>query len=137
MRGPRPVRSRATSAARMPFERFSDAMWSQIVTATGVGSPSSIPVPAIRPPLAWADRSAPSRGPSGPRWPNADPAAWIRRGLVAARTSKPRPHSSSVPGLKFDTRTSLRSTSRRKTSRPAGTRRSMVALRFPRLLAVK
>ena len=62
-------------------------MWSAIVTATVVGSPSSVPVALIRPPAACADRSAPSRSASGPIGPNADPVAYTSRGLRAASAS--------------------------------------------------
>ena len=59
------------------------------------------------------------------------------RSLRAAAAVYPRPHSSMVPGLKFVITTSASSTRRRKTSRPLGTRRSIVMLRFPRLYAAK
>ena len=74
-RCPRPVRARATSAARMPPTRFWAAMWSAMVTPTGVGSPPVRPVVLISPPTAWALRSAPSRPASGPTSPNVEPAA--------------------------------------------------------------
>ena len=50
-------------------------MWSAMVTPIGVGSPPARPVVLIRPPTAWALRSAPSRPESGPASPNVDPAA--------------------------------------------------------------
>ena len=86
-RWPRPVRWRAISAASTPLTRLSDEMWSAIVTATVVGSPSSVPVALISPPAACAERSAPSRSASGPIGPNAEPVAYTRRGLRAASTS--------------------------------------------------
>ena len=86
-RWPRPVRSRAISAASTPLTRFSEAMWSAIVMAIVVGSPSSVPVALISPPDACADRSAPSRSASGPIGPNAEPVAYTSRGLRAERSS--------------------------------------------------
>src|SRR5919112_4617970 len=49
-----------------------------------------------------------------------------RPGLIPLRSSYPRPHFSSVPGLKFSTTTSASEMSRRARSCPSSSRRLMV-----------
>src|ERR671911_3120111 len=70
----------------------------------------------------------------GPVCPYPETRTMTRPGLMPLRTSYPRPHFSSVPGLKFSTTTSASEISRRARSCPSSSRRLMVTDFLPRAM---
>ncbi len=69
---PRPVRSRAISAAKTPCVRIVPAAVSEIAMPTRDGPVPGGPVTLITPPRPWAIWSTPGRSAYGPSWPKPE-----------------------------------------------------------------
>ena len=86
MNWPRPVRSRARSAATAASAPQSAQVRSVTGTPIFTGAlPPSSPVMDISPLIPWAMMSRPGRWAYGPSWPHPDAATKTRRGFSSER----------------------------------------------------
>ena len=91
---------------------------------------------AESPPAAWPARSAPLRLASGPTGTECASRRPDDSRVAFSEFFIPEPPTSRVPGTKLLSTTSAVRASRRKTSAPAGWRRSRVKPRLPRLVPI-
>ncbi|CAB5119697.1 unannotated protein [freshwater metagenome] len=97
------------------------------------GCPSASPLTAAKPDIDSAMEAKPGRCAYGPVCPNPLTRVKIKVGLMACRTSGPRPRRSSAPGRKFSTTTWASLTNSRKSSLSSRSLRSRVIVRLLRL----
>src|SRR5215210_8713889 len=90
------------------------------------GGRSGYPVTCLIPPMASPMDPNPARSLYGPVCPYPDTRTMTRPGLMPLMSSYPRPHFSSVPGLKFSTTTSASEMRRRARSCPSSSLRLRV-----------
>src|SRR5215210_5156400 len=114
---------RAVTAPRAPNVAASE---SPRLMPTRGGGRSGYPVTCLIPPMASPMDPNPAWSLYGPVCPYPDTRTITRPGLMPLRSSYPRPHFSSVPGLKFSTTTSASEMSRRARFCPSPSRRLMV-----------
>src|SRR5215211_1781912 len=124
---PRPLRAsrlyRAVSAPRAPKVAASESP--RLIPTRG-GGRSGKPVTYLIPPMASPIDPNPAWSLYGPVCPYPETRTMTRAGLVSLRSPYPRPHLSSVPGLKFSTTTSASEMRRRARSWPSSSRRLRV-----------
>src|SRR5829696_8997948 len=124
---PRPLRIsrlyRAVTAPRAPNVAASE---SPRLMPTRGGGRSGYPVTCLIPPMASPMDPNPAWSLYGPVCPYPDTRTMTRPGLIPLRSSYPRPHFSSVPGLKFSTTTSASEMRWRARFCPSPSRRLMV-----------
>src|ERR687890_39347 len=114
---------RAVTAPRAPKVAASESP--RLIPTRG-GGRSGYPVTCLIPPMASPMDPNPAWSLYGPVCPYPDTRTITRPGLIPLRSSYPRPHFSSVPGLKFSTTTSDPEMRRRARSCPSSSRRLMV-----------
>src|ERR671921_387145 len=121
---PRPSRLyRAVTAPRAPTVAASE---SPRLMPTRGGGRSGYPVTCLIPPMASPMDPNPAWSLYGPVCPYPETRTITRPGLTSLNSSYPRPHLSSVPGLKFSTTTSAPEMSWRARSCPSSSRKLRV-----------
>src|SRR5215211_151829 len=124
---PRPLRAsrlyRAVTAPRAPKVAASE---SPRLMPTRGGGRSGYPVTCLIPPMASPMDPNPAWSLYGPVCPYPETRTMTRPGLISLSSWYPRPHFSSVPGLKFSTTTSASEMRWRARSCPSSSRRLMV-----------
>src|SRR5215210_5115577 len=121
---PRPSRLyRAVTAPRAPKVAASESP--RLIPTRG-GGRSGKPVTYLIPPMASPIDPNPAWSLYGPVCPYPEARTMTRPGFVSLRSPYPRPHLSSVPGLKFSTTTSASEMRRRARSWPSSSRRLRV-----------